>query len=109
MCLAIPMKIVSMLPGGRGVVSCDDNSADNSADDAGGTTCEVDLSLTPGVQPGDYVIVHAGLAIETLDREEADARLALFAAWGAAQRAESGESGGSEESGESRESGEPDT
>lgn len=102
MCLAIPMKIVSMLPGGRGVVSCDDNSAD----DAGGTTCEVDLSLTPGVQPGDYVIVHAGLAIETLDREEADARLALFAAWGAAQRAESGESG---ESGGSEESGEPDT
>ncbi len=27
---------------------------------------------------GDYVIIHAGFAIERIDREEADTRLELF-------------------------------
>ena len=67
MCLAVPMKIVELLPGGAGVGDLD------------GARHEVDLSLVPQTQPGQYVIVHAGFAIEVLDEREADARLALFA------------------------------
>jgi hydrogenase expression/formation protein HypC len=70
------MKLVRTTADGHGVAELE------------GTTCDVDLSLTPGAQLGDYVIVHAGFAIELLDREEADARLALFAEMAASYRSE---------------------
>jgi hydrogenase expression/formation protein HypC len=70
MCLAVPMKILAIHTPGRGTVSLE------------GNTCEVDLSLTPDADVDDYVIVHAGMAIEQLDRDEADARLALFSQLG---------------------------
>ncbi|TRZ57000.1 MAG: HypC/HybG/HupF family hydrogenase formation chaperone [Rhodocyclaceae bacterium] len=43
-----------------------------------GSRHEVDISLIEEAAIGDYVIVHAGFAIEKLDREEADERLNLF-------------------------------
>ena len=46
--------------------------------EAGGISRVVDVSLLDNVVPGDYLIVHAGFAIEKLDPVEADARLALF-------------------------------
>jgi hydrogenase expression/formation protein HypC len=46
--------------------------------DLDGAQHEVDLSLVPGVKVGDYVIIHAGYAIEKLDETEALERLALF-------------------------------
>jgi hydrogenase expression/formation protein HypC len=46
--------------------------------DLDGTEHEVDLSLVADPRVGDYVIVHAGYAIEKLDEKEADARAALF-------------------------------
>jgi hydrogenase expression/formation protein HypC len=67
MCLAVPMKIVSISADGAGVA------------EVSGTRYDVDLGLVEGAAVGDYVIVHAGYAIERLDSEEADARLALFA------------------------------
>jgi hydrogenase expression/formation protein HypC len=39
---------------------------------------EVGLMLIDDTRVGDYVIVHAGFAIEKLDQEEAQARLELF-------------------------------
>jgi hydrogenase expression/formation protein HypC len=39
----------------------------------------VDLSLIDDPGAGDYVIVHAGFAIERLDEAEANTRLDLFA------------------------------
>ncbi|MEI7902716.1 MAG: HypC/HybG/HupF family hydrogenase formation chaperone [bacterium] len=66
MCLAVPMKIVEIRADGKGVADLD------------GIRHVVDLSLVT-VRLGVYVIVHAGFAIETLDQEEADATLALFA------------------------------
>ncbi|MCC6159659.1 MAG: HypC/HybG/HupF family hydrogenase formation chaperone [Deltaproteobacteria bacterium] len=66
MCLAVPMRVIEIPNEGRGVVDLD------------GIRYEVDLSLTDDVHVGDYVIVHAGFAIEKLDAEEADARLVLF-------------------------------
>ena len=44
----------------------------------GGTDMEVNISLLENPKPGDYVIVHAGFAIETLDLEEAEDRIELF-------------------------------
>ena len=45
--------------------------------DIDGTLHRVDLSLVDATE-GDYVIVHAGFAIENLDEAEANERLRLF-------------------------------
>ena len=39
---------------------------------------ECDLSLSPDARVGDYVIVHAGFAIEILDEEDARETLDLL-------------------------------
>jgi hydrogenase expression/formation protein HypC len=39
--------------------------------DFGGVSRRVCLAHVPEVQPGDYVIVHVGFAIATLDEQEA--------------------------------------
>ena len=56
-----------------------------SIDDDGTGTVElaglhhhVDLALIEDPRPGDYVLIHAGFAIEKLDTEEANTRLQLF-------------------------------
>ena len=67
MCLAVPMKLVEIRQDQTGVADLD------------GVCHAVNLSLVDAPRPGDFVIVHAGFAIEKLDQEEADARLALFA------------------------------
>ena len=41
---------------------------------------EVDLTLIRDPKIGDYVIIHAGYAIDLLDLEEAEERLKLFRA-----------------------------
>lgn len=46
--------------------------------DMDGSRYEVDLTLIEYPKIGDYVIVHAGFAIEKLDEQEANERLALF-------------------------------
>ena len=66
MCLAVPMKLIELNDENRGIADLD------------GTRYEVDLSLTPEVRVDDFLIVHAGFAIEKLDRDEADKRLELF-------------------------------
>jgi len=66
MCLAIPMKLVEIKSSGIGVTELN------------GAKYDVDLSITPDVEQGDYLIVHAGFAIEKLDRKEADERIKLF-------------------------------
>jgi hydrogenase expression/formation protein HypC len=67
MCLAIPMEIKSI-------------GADSSAlAVADGIERAVSLMLIENPEIGDFVIVHAGFAIEKLDRAEAEERLKLFA------------------------------
>jgi hydrogenase expression/formation protein HypC len=46
--------------------------------EAGGVVYSVNLTLLPDVHVGDYVIIHAGFAIERLDEEEAGKTLELF-------------------------------
>ena len=68
MCLAVPMQIIKILADGKALVKQDELET------------EVDLTLIPDPQVGDYVIIHAGYAIESLDLEEAEQRLKLFQA-----------------------------
>ena len=68
MCLAIPMEIVQMYEDGKALVRQDNLETD------------IDVSLIENPKRGDYVIVHAGFAIEALDLEEAKERLKLFQA-----------------------------
>lgn len=67
MCLAIPARIVELLPG------------DACRVDLGGVRKEISLALVDGAGVGDYVIVHVGYALSKLDEEEARQTLALFA------------------------------
>lgn len=63
MCLAIPGKILSM--------SGDEPLARIGKVSFGGIVKEVSLAYVPEAQVGDYVIVHVGFAISTLDEKEA--------------------------------------
>jgi len=65
MCLAVP-GLVREVDGLRAKV------------DFGGITREVELSLLPDTQVDDYVLVHAGYAIEKVDRESALETMTLF-------------------------------
>jgi hydrogenase expression/formation protein HypC len=67
MCLAIPARVVEVLPESEGVV------------DVGGVRKRISLELVSDVVPGDYVIVHVGYALQRLDPSEAARTLALFA------------------------------
>ncbi|UCF96521.1 MAG: HypC/HybG/HupF family hydrogenase formation chaperone [Spirochaetaceae bacterium] len=62
------MKIVQILEDRRALVKQDDLET------------EVDLTLIEHPRVGDYVIIHAGYAIDLLDLEEAEERLKLFRA-----------------------------
>ncbi len=73
MCLAIPGKIISIenspLPRGTGMI----------ADvDFGGIKRKVGLDLLPDARVGNYVIVHAGFAIQILDVKDAKERIKIF-------------------------------
>ncbi len=71
MCLAVPMKIESLKPPGMAVANLD------------GILYDVNCTLVEDARAGDYVIVHAGFAIEKLDESEAEERLKLFEELGA--------------------------
>jgi len=65
MCLAIPMKITSV-------------EGDTARVSLEGLEKEIDVRFLEDPRPGDYVIVHAGFAIDKLDEEEAKKTLDLF-------------------------------
>ncbi len=65
MCLSVPGKVID-IDGMKGTV------------DVAGNTVETDFTVTPDVQPGDWVLVHAGFAIQQYDAEEAEATLRML-------------------------------
>ena len=67
MCLAIPARVVELLPGQQAVV------------DLSGVRKQVSIALVDDAQLIDYVIVHVGYAIGKIDPDEAERTLALFA------------------------------
>ncbi len=66
MCLAIPMKLVAINGFSGKVIE-------------GGVQRDVRLDLMEAPQLGQYVIVHAGYAIQVLDAKEAEETLELIA------------------------------
>lgn len=70
MCLAIPARIEQLTP------------ADSAIVNLGGVRKEVSLALVEDVAVGDYVIVHAGYALQKLDQDEAMRTLEMFAEMG---------------------------
>jgi len=67
MCLALPARVVELIDAETAIV------------ELGGVRKQISIALVPDTVPGNYVIVHVGHAIGTLDEAEAQATLALFA------------------------------
>jgi hydrogenase expression/formation protein HypC len=67
MCLAIPARVIELLPAAEGVI------------ELGGVRKRISLELVDGISVGDFVIVHVGYALQKLDPHEAERTLALFA------------------------------
>jgi len=65
MCLAIPARVVEI------------NGDTAKVDFGAGTVRDVNISLVEA-RVGEYVIVHAGYAIEVLDQKAAEETLALW-------------------------------
>lgn len=65
MCLAVPTRVKAI-------------EGDRAIGEVGGVEREISIVMTPGVKVGDYVIVHAGFAIQILDRQAAEESLAIF-------------------------------
>ncbi|MBU4179081.1 MAG: HypC/HybG/HupF family hydrogenase formation chaperone [Actinobacteria bacterium] len=66
MCLAVPAEVVEILQNDVAFI------------DVGGLRKKINLSLVEGVRTGDFVLVHAGFAIEIIDEEEARKTMELF-------------------------------
>jgi hydrogenase expression/formation protein HypC len=65
MCLAVPGKILSV-------------DGNNAMADFEGIQKKIVIALKPNIQVGEYVIVHAGYAIEVIDEQRAKESLALW-------------------------------
>ena len=80
MCLGIPGRIVEISDSGiaMGIV------------DFGGIRKDVCLAYTPEAELGDYVIVHVGFAITTVDQAEAERTLEVLRAMDGAIEGELG-------------------
>ncbi|MFW9985492.1 MAG: HypC/HybG/HupF family hydrogenase formation chaperone [Candidatus Odinarchaeota archaeon] len=65
MCLAIPAQVVSI-------------EGNTATVDFGGVKRSVSIALVEKIEPGDYVIVHTGYAIQKMDQKEAEESLELW-------------------------------
>jgi hydrogenase expression/formation protein HypC len=65
MCLAIPVRIVSI-------------DGDTAETEIAGVRRRVSIALTPEVKVGDYVLLHTGYAIGVVDEAEAEETLKLL-------------------------------
>ena len=65
MCLAVPMKVIS-------------RKQTVGIAEIAGVKKEISFMLMPEAKIGDYVIVHAGFAIQILNVKEAERTLSLF-------------------------------
>jgi hydrogenase expression/formation protein HypC len=63
MCLGVPGRVIEVQQNAIGVPQ--------GRVDFGGIVKEVCLAYTPEVEVGQYVVVHVGFAISTIDEEEA--------------------------------------
>jgi hydrogenase expression/formation protein HypC len=68
MCLGVPGKVLETAESVWGTAKVE----------IGGVTRDVSLQLTPDATVGDWVLVHAGFAIQQIDEEEAADTLRLL-------------------------------
>ena len=65
MCLAVPARII-------------EKEGDKAVADAMGNRWNIRITLTPEIEVGDVVLIHAGYAIAKVDEEEAKKTWELF-------------------------------
>ena len=65
MCLAVPMRVIEI-------------NGDEAIVELGGVKKKISLGIMEKISVGDYVVVHAGFAIQKLDEEEAAKTLSLL-------------------------------
>lgn len=68
MCLGVPGKVLEVADSVWGAAKVE----------IGGVTRDVSLQLTPDATVGDWVLVHAGFAIQHIDEKEAEETLRLL-------------------------------
>jgi hydrogenase expression/formation protein HypC len=66
MCLAVPVKVIQI-------------DSQKAVVELGGLARKASIVLVPDVQVNDYVLLHAGFAIQKLDEKEAEETLSLLA------------------------------
>lgn len=66
MCLGVPAQILKMLDNQTARVDVDGNQVD------------ISIQLVPDVKIGDYVLVHAGFAMDIIDADIADETMKLL-------------------------------
>lgn len=66
MCIAWPMRISELAPGDHAVAELE------------GVSRRISVRLLDNIQPGDYVLVHAGYAIEKIDPVKAREQLQIM-------------------------------
>jgi len=74
MCLAVPGKLLS--------AQGEDPLERSGRVSFGGVIKEVSLACAPEARPGDYVLVHVGVAISVIDAEEAEETFRYLRAMG---------------------------
>ena len=65
MCLAVPARVLTL-------------DGQEAEVELGGVRRHISVMLTPEVRVGQYVLLHAGFAINVLDEQEAQETLRLF-------------------------------
>jgi hydrogenase expression/formation protein HypC len=70
MCLAVPGRLVEIID--------EDPLFRRGRVDFGGLTKDVNLAYIPEAEVGEYVLVHVGFGLSTVDRDEARKTLALL-------------------------------
>ena len=65
MCLSIPAKIISI-------------NGDMAQVSAGDAVFTAGIQMIEDARPGDYILMHAGFAIQKISTEDADATLKLL-------------------------------
>ncbi|HSG01947.1 MAG TPA: HypC/HybG/HupF family hydrogenase formation chaperone [Vicinamibacterales bacterium] len=84
MCLAVPGRILE--------IEGDDPLLRSGRVDFAGIVKRVNLSYVPDAKPGDFVLVHVGFAISTVDEDEAGKVFSYLKEMGDLAELEGGES-----------------
>ncbi len=65
MCLCVPALVMSV-------------DGENAEVSVGGTVVRANLSLVEGIEPGDYILLHTGFALQKINADEAAETLNTF-------------------------------